>query len=531
MIPRKGLIPRIAWGNPWHGQFAADGLHLTLGAIKPWFIPANAPDTMHVAFSGITAPTTTPELAAMGGELTADAVLFTCEKRYSPAGALAIGYTGWLWRDINGQVWQLRAEFSNNVSNPAVGSSSLMNIKVFARRFGVFGVAGSAETQIMNLSRSWTNRGPFRQIVIPHLAHSPSGARTSVTLRTGPTLHTGSPAAGNMASRIAMARAPLASALYEIQITGLSGSGTPSVQLVTVIDSALALTETSETTPGTALGELNPQVSSSGSTINEPAGPGVHKDYGFEEYSVGSVTGANSTSSTTTRLLCGAYQSETLLPVWHRLEAWNTRLDSGAPGALGRFDWSYLRPEDSPGYGSAFDALRETTGFTYLASRGSNQRARHSIRLGETETLVFDREVLSRTDYTRAMPPVSDTTLPDSSAWFDGRASFMASSQVDVYERRINGALVASGSPETEHDPLRATWTTAQPLIASNNVFTLCPSGSGVLYVEQVVAESGGTATLDPPTAAGTYGELASPSYNPRTAVLSIAIDDVNGYV
>lgn len=532
MIPRKGLLPRItAWGNPWHGRFQADGLHLESGGVSPWFIPANAPDTTHVSFAGISAPVTAPELVAQGGELLADAVLFTCEKRYSPASSLGIGYLGWLWRDPLGQVWRLRAEFSNNVSNPAVGSSSSMNIKVFARRFGVFGSAAAAETQIMNLSRSWTNRGPTRQVVVPHLAHSPTGARTAVTLRTGPTLHAGAPAAGNMTSRTALARAPLASALYEIQITGLSGLGTPSLTLVTVVDSASALTQTSTTTPGGTLGELNPAISSSGSTSGEPVSPGVARDYGFEEYSVAAVTGLDSTAETTTRLMCGAYQGETLVPVWYHLESWNTRLDTGAPGYLGRFDWSYLYPDTTPGYENATEAQRDTTGFNYLATRGSNISERHSIRLGAVEAMAFEIEVISRTDYSRTMPAVSDTTLPDSADWFDGRASFMTSTQVEVYERRVNGVLVASGSPVVEHDPLRATWTTAQPLIASNNVFAVCPVGGGVLYVDTVAASSGTTSVLDPPTVGGTYGELACPSFNPRTAALSIVVDDVNGYV
>ncbi len=532
MIPRKGLLPRItAWGNPWHGRFQADGLHLEVGTVSPWVIPANAPDTAHVSFAGIAPPVTAPELVEQGGELLADAVLFTCEKRYSPAGTLGIGYLGWLWRDPLGQVWRLRAEFSNNVSNPAVGSSSSMNIKVFSRRMGVFGGAAAAETQLMNLSRSWTNRGPSRQVVVPHLAHSPTGARTAVTLRTGPALHTSAPAAGNMTSRTALARAPLASALYEIQITGLSGLGTPSLTLLTVVDSAAALTQTSTTTPGGALGDLNPAISSSGSTSGEPVSPGVARDYGFEEYSVASVTGLDSTADTTTRLMCGAYQGETLVPVWYRLESWNTRLDTGAAGYLGRFDWSYLYPSATPGYANATEAQRDTTGFSYLASRGSSIRNRHSIRLGATEATAFEIETISRTDYSRIMPSASDATLPDSADWFNGRVSFMTSTQVDIYERRVNGGLVASGSPVVEHDPLRALWTTAQPLIASNNVFAVCPAGGGVLYVDTVAASSGATATIDPPTPAGAYGEVASPSFNPRTAALSIVVDGVNGYV
>ncbi len=532
MIPRKGLLPRItAWGNPWHGRFQGDGLHLESGGVSPWFIPANSPDTNRVSFAGITAPITAPELVAQGGELLADAVLFTCEKRYSPASSLGIGYLGWLWRDPLGQVWRLRAEFSNNVSNPAVGSSSSMNIKVFARRFGVFGGAAAAETQLMNLSRSWTNRGPNRQVVVPHLAHSPTGARTAVTLRTGPTLHTGAPAAGNMTSRTALARAPLASALYEIQITGLSGLGTPSLSLVTIVDSAAALTESSTVTPGGTVGAINPSISLSGSTTGEPVSPGVRRDSGFEEYSVTVETVPDSTESISTRLMCGSYQGETLVPVRYCLESWRTRLDTGAAGYLGRFDWSYLYPEGTTGWENATEAQRDTSGFSYTPTRGGIIRDRHSIRLGSTEVAALDIETINRTDYSRVMPAVSDATLPDGADWFNGRVSFMTSSQVDVYERRVNGVLVASGSPVVEHDPLRASWAAAQPLIASNNVFALCPAVGGALYVDTVAASSGATATIDPPTAAGTYGELACPSFNPRTAALSIVVDGVNGYV
>lgn len=524
-------MSEVPWGNPWHGRFHADGLHLGSGAVRPLVAPANSPNSLLVRFADIGPSETPPDLAAEGGEWLADAVLYTCEKRYSPAGGPSIGYSSWLWRDALGQVWRLTVLVFNSTSSPAVGAQSTATFQVFARRFGLFGMPVESDTLILQVGRQWINRGPNNRVVIPHLAHSPTGARTAVTLRTGPTVFTAQPAAGDMAARAAIARAPAASGLYEITVTGLAVSGLPVVQLATVIDSDAALIQTNTTTPGLMIGGTQIDIASSGSLYGEAVSPGVERDSGYEDYSVPTIPGRQSTSSTTTRLMCSCYQGETLAPVWHQKQTWSNSLDSGTPGPIGRFDWSYLHPAGVPGSAGATEALRTTAAFEYLATQGLSLGERHSLKIGAAEVASWERETINRTDYTFTMPAVSDPSLPSGAAWFNGRASFLTSSTADVIQVLVNGAVVASGSPLVTHDALRAAWTTAQPLIASNNVFALCPLASGLLYVEQVVAENGATASIDPPTAAGPYGELACPSYNPRTAALSIVIDGINGYV
>lgn len=525
MIERKGLVPRVvAWGNPWHGRFTGAGLQLPNGSVLAASVPANTPETCLVRFTGIAETETPPDLAAAGGEWLVDAVLYTSSKRYSPTSDKGIGYLGWLWRDANGQVWRIRASFSNSVSNPAVGSSSTMSITVYARKFGVFGQGSLPEYTVLSTTRSWTNRGPSRQVVLPHLAHSPTGARTAFTLRTGPVSYTSAPAAGDMTARTAFVRAPLASMLLELVITGLNGLGRPAVTLNTVVDSTAALATSSSSTPAGNIGATSIDRPTAGSTT------GSTLVTGYETYRAITGAASNSTVTTNQQLMCGVYQEETLVPVWHRREVAATSLYEASPSIEGRFDWQYTKPAGSTGWGSATSALRETTPFTYNSVRGWDTTTRDSILLGGSEFLTHERRVRDRTEYNFVMPAVSNTALPDSDDWFNGRLSFMTSSEVATYQEWINGVLVSSGVPLVEHDALRASWNSAEPAILSNNVFALCPVGSQ-RYVERLLSQAGSTLDVDPPAAIGAYGELACPSFNPRTGEMSLVVDGVNGYI
>ena len=525
MIERKGLNPRVvAWGNPWHGRFTGAGLQLPNGTVLPTSVPANTPETCLVRFAGIAETETPPELAAAGGEWLADAVLYTSSKRYSPTSDKGVGYLGWLWRDANGQVWRLRASFSNSVSNPAVGASSTMSITIYARKFGVFGQGSLPEYNILSTTRSWTNRGPSRQVVVPHLAHSPSGARTAFTLRTGPVSFTSAPAAGDMPGRTALVRAPRASMLLELVVTGLNASGRPAVSLSTVVDSAAALTSVSSSTPAGLIGATSIARPSASSTV------GSTLVTGYETYRATTGSASNHTSADDTQLVCGVYQDETLLPVWHRREVINTSLYEATPSIDGRFDWQYTKPAGSSGWGGATSALRETTAWSYSSTHGSDVTTTDSILLGSSALLTHVRRVVDRRDYSFSMPAVSDTTLPNSDDWFDGRLSFMTSSETAAYQEWVNGALVSSGVPAVEHDPLRSSWSSAEPAVLSNNVFAICPVGSQ-RYVERLLSQAGTVISVDPPAAIGSYGELACASFNPRTGEMSLVIDGVNGYI
>lgn len=510
-----------AWGNPWHGRFTDDGLVLPTEDVLPSPTPANAPDTYLVRFTGIPAVETPEELAALGGEWMTDAVLYTAEKRYSPKSSAGLGYLNWLWRDANGEVWKLRISFSHSVSNPVINTNTVTTINVYARRFGVFGKGVLPEYNVLSTSRTWTNRGPSRFVVTPHLAHSPTGARTAITFRTGPAAHTGAIAAGYMPGRQAVVRAPVASMLLELVVTGLDVAGKPAVTLSTVVSSAAALTTSSSSTPGGNIGATGISLVSGGSTT------GSTLVSGYENYSATTGGATTSTSSTRQQLMCGVYQDETLVPVWHRRVAESISLYDAAPSITGRFDWQYTRPAGSTGYASATSALRETDGFSYFANTGWDVTTTDSILFGGSVVLTHVLRDLDSTEESYEMPTTTDTALPDSADWFDGRKSFMTYTKVETHKVWVNDILVAEDADI--FDEVRASWVSVEPAILSNNVFALCPSPGR--YVEHLIGPDGSTLNLAAPVEIGTYGELACPSFNPRTGELTLVVDGVNGYV
>lgn len=541
-LQRFGEIDK--WGNPWHGRFEPAGLRLPDGSLKPYTLapPANAPDTYLVRFAGIPAPETPAEQAALGMQWHPDAVFYTLDKRYSPNAAKGIGYTSWLWRSPFGEVWRLRLAFAWPGSGVAVGAGTTTGLKVWASRFGASGAA-VAEVLVLDTSMAWTNRGPVTTaFVFPHLAHSPTGDRTAITLRTGPDGWAAVPTAASSGARQAMVAAGRGSALYELTVTGLDVDGLPQLELELVVSSTAARVLDSGSSAATPRFQQDIFRRSGFSTTDGEYPPGVSGSTGWQNYgqSHSPSTYPTNTYSTQEQLVCGLYDpAGELRQVWYRRHETDT-YDAAEPG-----DTDYAREDFAYTYvtGSApteyLTGQRDMDAFDLVSLHSRSQLVEHELLINGAllyrqtrEIYSYRRVTISYEGHSSSDPPPWPTDFPDSE--FEKLTE-------DYGELRVNGITVATGLPtspsDTVLDPLRHAWTDFPPRILSSNVVAMCPSGvyppgsPTNSWVQEIGAVDGSTYLAPEPLSCGATAQLAAGAWNPRTGELHLAVNSINGYV
>jgi|GEM_PF-3686520 len=536
------------WGNPWHGRLEPGGLRLPNGALRPYASapPANAPDTYLVRFEGMPEPETPEEQTALGMQWYPDAVLHTLDKRYAAGSPQGFGYTAWLWRSPLGEVWCLRLVFSWAGSVVTVGASTTTGLQVRARRLGLFGEPQEApalnEVVVLDTSLAWTNRGPDTSVVFPHLAHSPKGDRTAITLRTGPNGWQSVPTAVSSGARQAMVAAGRGSALYELSVTGVDAEGVPVIELAAVVASADA--RTFESGESAATPRYQQDVLSRGgeSTSAGDWPPGVSGTTGWELYGqpLTPSTFPTNTYNTLSQLVCGLYDTDgALRQVWYRRHETDT-FNADEPGNVdyARHDFSYTWVSGSAPT-EYLTGQRDMEAFSLVSLHSRSQLIEYELLL---DGVVVDQQTREIYSYRRVTVDYEGHSLSDLPPWEPGPAPGFPRNQfvkttVDHGEVRVNGITVATGLPgvpdSTVIDPVRHAWADFPPRVLSSNVVALCPRGGSPAnsWVETIAAVDGSTYTAPSPLACGGTAQQAAAAWNPRDGALSLVINAINGYV